>query len=252
MKAIRVGYTPVGVKIAPEPLENYPEAEEYRGISYCDAVRLASEGAGRALLLTPESIGVCPWSPVVLGFKPPDPKYDLKVEFNLPLPIASVLLAPVDFFSAGSPPDVVVVRTTKGEMKKIVEALGWENMATEMAGRLDRTALPIFIGDGSPLEKKRVQQINRALAKLNRSRRWRDFTKGVFKNKMATYLFDQLLDSYLANMSICRNSTVIPHLTGKANISYFCTGGIAWGLNRPEHMTCGMPFELYGRLKWNW
>jgi uncharacterized protein (DUF169 family) len=48
---------------------------------------------------------------------------------------------------------------------------------------------------------------------------------------------------------MCRNSTVIPHLTGKANMSFFCTGAVAWGLNKPQHITCGIPFPLIENIE---
>ena len=49
-------------------------------------------------------------------------------------------------------------------------------------------------------------------------------------------------------MSMCRNSTVIPFQKGKANVSYFCTGGIAWGKNKPDNMTSGYPYGIYQKL----
>ena len=119
-----------------------------------------------------------------------------------------------------------------------------------MAGNLDRSTPSIFQSGANPLKMKRFQWTNRALASLNRSENWCNFTKWVFDRQWTTCIFDMLLDKYLANMSIRRNSTVIPRLTGKANVSYFCTGGIAWGLNKPNHMTCGMPFSLYEKLQW--
>jgi hypothetical protein len=252
MATIKVGYVPVGVKISPAPPENYPAAEHYTGISYCDAVRRASDGSGKAFMIDDKSIETCLWCPVVLGFRNPDPKFNLKVEYSLPVPTASVLLAPVFRFGNHNPPDVVLIRATRTELKKIIDALGLENCAADLAGRLDRSALEIFSPGGNHIAKTRIQVVNKTLAALNRSGEWRKFTKWAFKRKWATYIFDILLDRYLANMSICRNSTVIPYLSGKANISYFCTGGISWGLNKPDHLTCGMPFDLYESLVLEW
>jgi hypothetical protein len=250
---VRVGYVPVGIKVGPEPPEEYPTGELYRGISFCDAVRRASDGSGRAFRLTRESIRVCRWAPVVLRFHDPDPRFDLKVGWTLPRPVPAILLAPVDQYGNDHPPDVVLVRTTPGELKKVLAAIGWENTAIHrVAGGLDRSALSIFRAGRHPLNTRRIQWVNRVLGLLNRSERWRDLTKLIFDRQWTTYLFDLLLDLFLANMSMCRNSTVIPYVTGKANISYFCTGGIAWGRNKPTHMTCGMPFSLYRRLEWKW
>jgi hypothetical protein len=49
-------------------------------------------------------------------------------------------------------------------------------------------------------------------------------------------------------MSVCRNSTIIPLLAGQANVSHYCTGGITWGRNSPDHLTSGWPFPLFARL----
>jgi len=46
----------------------------------------------------------------------------------------------------------------------------------------------------------------------------------------------------LADMSVCRNSTVVPLLVGRVNVSFFCTGGITWGRNDPDHLTSGWPW----------
>jgi hypothetical protein len=49
-------------------------------------------------------------------------------------------------------------------------------------------------------------------------------------------------------MSVCRNSTVIPLLTGRVNVSFFCSGGITWGRNQPDHLTSGWPWAVYAAL----
>lgn len=290
MNPIKLGYAPIGIKIAPEDLKNYPNARKYTGVSFCDAVRLASDGA--CFLLTKDSIEVCKWAPVVLGFAEPNPRYDLKVGINL-LPFTSaIIMAPVDQYNRDYPPDVVLVRTGPEEMKNIAQGLGWEHMATGIADqsdqgitcctvksgtglksddqkepvigeagtakgkkqkyRVDRSALSVIKSEKNPFSLKRLILINKLLALLSKQKAWVDFTKWLFNRQWTTYVFDLFLDQYLANMSMCRNSTVIPYLTGKANISYFCTGGIAWGLNKPYHLTCGLPFSLYQMLAWDW
>jgi hypothetical protein len=52
----------------------------------------------------------------------------------------------------------------------------------------------------------------------------------------------------MANMSMCRNSFVIPLRENRANISYFCTGGVAWGKNDSRNMTSGFPRHLFVKL----
>jgi len=70
---------------------------------------------------------------------------------------------------------------------------------------------------------------------------WEIFTRIAFRSTFVTKIFDKFITKYMANMSMCRNSSVMPFQTKKANISYFCTGGVAWGKNDSRHMTSGFP-----------
>lgn len=237
-----------GIKINPGADCRWPSSERYSGISFCDAVRTATDGEGKAMLLDSESITVCRWSKVVLGFSEPDPALDLKVGQNLPIGTESALIAPISMFAPECPPDVVLIRTTPEKIKRIIKLAGESSLAAEHADDLGRSALSVLSRGGNSIEKTRVEMVNGALARLNGLQQWRDFTKWIFNHQLTTYVFDLLLDKYLANMSMCRNSTVIPFLTGKLNVSYFCTGGIAWGMNSPDHLTCGMPYEIYARI----
>jgi hypothetical protein len=80
------------------------------------------------------------------------------------------------------------------------------------------------------------------LAVLARSRRWRAFTYWLFRSHLVTAGFDAVISRTLADMSVCRNSTAIPLLSGRTNLSFFCTGGITWGRNRPDEITSGWPW----------
>ncbi len=237
-----------GIKANPAADCRWPDSERYSGISFCDAVRAATEGEGKAFTLDSESITVCRWSKVVLGFNEPDPALDLKVRHNLPFGTESILIAPISMFDAECPPDTVLIRTTPAKIKKIIKLAGESSLADEHADDLGKSALSVLSRGGNSVEKTRVELVNASLARLNGLEQWRDFTKWIFKHQLTTYVFDLLLDKYLANMSMCRNSTVIPFLSGKLNVSYFCTGGIAWGMNSPDHMACGMPYEIYARI----
>jgi hypothetical protein len=47
-----------------------------------------------------------------------------------------------------------------------------------------------------------------------------------------------------------QNVTVIPLLSGRVNVSYFCSGGITWGRNDPHHVATGWPWrEVPGGLR---
>ena len=73
-------------------------------------------------------------------------------------------------------------------------------------------------------------------------------TRWLFRSPAVTTGYDALIAATLADMSVCRNSTVVPLLTGQANVSYFCSGGITWGGNDPSHVTSGWPYALYRRV----
>jgi hypothetical protein len=90
--------------------------------------------------------------------------------------------------------------------------------------------------------------VNRLLGGLARSGRWQTFTRWLFRSHWVTARFDAIISRTLADMSICRNSTAIPLLTGRANLSFFCTGGITWGRNRPQHLTSGWPWPIFQRV----
>lgn len=149
------------------------------------------------------------------------------------------------FAKAGAEPDVVILRDSGRNLKLHLEKLGRENCAMQYAGQTDKSALGILeVGSGGWKERL-IGAVNPALAMLNKMPGWGKATELLFRSTVVSDLFDRLIAACMADMSVCRNSTVIPAITGKANISHFCTGGITWGANRPEHMTCGIPYGLY-------
>lgn len=252
LSAIQVEYLPAGVKFLRKNSEgNYPEVQKFIGTSFCEAVRCATEGTGKALLLEPDSIQVCRWSPVVLGFQHENPTFDLKVEYHLKPVLAGVLVAPITWFKDLPPPDVVIIRALPREISKVLAALNPTDSALPIADRIDVSALKMFMSNDKNAAALRILRVNRILDVLNRSEAWRTFTKMLFRRSWTTYLYNIVLRRYLANMSICRNTTVIPFLTEKVNVSFFCTGGITWGGNHPKNLVCGMPYDLYRRFTWH-
>jgi uncharacterized protein (DUF169 family) len=69
METIDLELPVIGVKILKDSLEGF-DAETYGGVSWCDAVRLATFGVKS--LVVPGSIDICKWSPVILGLKEPE------------------------------------------------------------------------------------------------------------------------------------------------------------------------------------
>lgn len=230
---------PVGVRLL-QAGEN-PDIPVYHGISYCDAVRRA--GDGEALQVLPGSIEVCSWAPVVLGLKQPKGRFEEGLTPRLAFPVTGLLLAPLDSFP--SEPDLVLVRATPGALRSMAQRLGREGLWDAHQDRLDRSALPYLLDGGATSRRGLVRTVNRLLATLARSDRWQQFTHHLFRSRLVTAGFDAVISRTLADMSVCRNSTAIPLLTGRANISFYCTGGITWGCNHPDHLTSGWPWSLF-------
>ena len=198
---------PVGVKIL-AGAEEHAAAPVYQGVSYCDALRCAGEGA--VLRVLPGSIQVCRWSPVILGLERAQGRFEESLAPRLVYPVPGLLLAPLDRFPGQ--PQVVVLRAEPGTLRDMLQANPrlWEGHAD----RLERSALPWLAKPHASPRRGLIGGVNRALA----------------------------------DMSVCRNSTVVPLQTGCVNVSFFCTGGITWGRNSAQHLTSGWPWHEFQRL----
>jgi len=228
---------PVGVRVLRSP-DEHAGVPVYRGVSYCDAVRQA--GAGEVLRVLPGSIQVCRWAPVVLGLKEPKGRFEKSLSPRLTFPTAGLLLVPLDRFPGE--PEVVVVRATPGTLREMIENTGWERLWDGHEERLDRSAVPLLTAGSQTIpQHPLIGPVNRVLASLARFAPWQALTRWVFRSGLVTASFDALISHTLADMSVCRNSTTIPLLTGRVNVSFFCTGGITWGRNDPHHLTSGWP-----------
>lgn len=242
--------SPVGVRLL-RSIRELGDVPEYHGISFCDAVRQASEG--RALRVIPGSIQVCRWAPVVLGLERAESRFDEHLTPRLAYPIAGLLLAPLHQYPGE--PQVVLVRARPDDLRSMIKCaraegldgnppLLWEGHE----GQLDRSVIPLFAGGRLTARHRLVGSVNHVLAALARSSHWRSFTYRLFRSRLTTAAFDVLISHTLADMSVCRNSTVIPLQSDQVNISYFCTGGISWGLNQADYMTAGWPWHVFRNL----
>jgi hypothetical protein len=97
----------VGIKILRDSAIGFKGVEVYHGVSYCDAVRLAT--FGEELLVKPGSIEVCKWAPAVLGLKIPENSFERSLLPRLDS-VAGLFIAPLSRFPEGAPPDVAIVR----------------------------------------------------------------------------------------------------------------------------------------------
>jgi hypothetical protein len=227
---------PVGVKLL-QSADEWADVPVYRGVSYCDAVRRA--GDGEMLRVLPGSIQVCPWVPAVLGLQEPRGRFERSLAPRLPFPIAGLLLAPVD--QAPVVPDVVVARAALETLHDMVAGLGHEALWDGHLGNLDRSAIPLLTRPRATPRQGFISAVNNALAALTPSARWQALTHRLFRSGALSAAFEAVISRTMADMSVCRNSTAIPLLSGRVNISFFCTGGITWGRNRPDYLTSGWP-----------
>ena len=221
--------------------DEHPDQPVYRGVSYCDAVRRAREG--EVVRVLPGSIEVCGWAPVVLGLKVPEGRFEEGLAPRLAFPVAGLLLAPLERFPGD--PDGVIVQARAERVRAMVRRLDREALWDGHQGRLDRSALPHLLQEKPSSRWGLVWGVNRLLAGLARSHRWQSLTRSLFRSRLVTAGFEALISRTLVDMSVCRNSTVIPLLSDQVNVSYFCTGGITWGRNQPEFLTSGWPLDLF-------
>lgn len=215
------------------------EAEQYVGVSYCDAVRQAT--FGRPVILEPGCISTCKWSPIVLGLKSPESDFEKSLEPRMEAGTAAVCVAPL--WALDGTPDVVIVRAKPGQLRDLARSLGEGSLSGKYAGQIGKTALGV--GDeGLSLRAALNGAVNRSVAALKRSRTFDRVTKNAFASEKVSAFFEKLAKNAMADMSVCRNSTVLPFKEDAGNVSFFCTGGITWGGNSPACMTSGWPGRM--------
>jgi len=229
----------VGVRIQKDSLEGC-DAPVYSGVSWCDAVRLAT--FGEELVVEPGSIDICKWSPVILGLKQPGTAFEKSLEPRLETRVAGVYVAPLWRFGDLAP-DAVIVRGRPGQLRELAARLGPAALTETYSDRIGWSATGV--GERGPSARVMLSRTsNRALAYMRRSRHFDEAVKFAFRSDKVNYVFERVAKNAVADMSVCRNSVVVPYLEDAGNISYFCTGGVTWGGNSPAHMTSGFPGRM--------
>lgn len=252
MDMTRFEVAPVGVKVLRSP-DGFEAVEAYKGVSYCDAVRRAT--LGEELVVTPGSIEVCRWSPVVLGLKKPEGDFESGLEPRLEHPVAGIYLARLDRFgrsfaspgggAGGIEPDVVIVRARPPALRALAAGMGEGALQQRYRGRIGLSALGVW-ERGANWRVVLVRALNYSLGVLRRLGWFDSMVKAAFSREAVSRAFEMAARDNVADMSVCRNSTVVPYLEDACNISFFCTGGITWGCNSPRNVTCGFPSRLHG------
>jgi hypothetical protein len=244
MGDIKLEFPPIGVKVL-KSLDGFGEIEVFRGASYCEAVRRAT--SGREVMVTSESIGVCKWAPVILGLKPPENRFEKGIGPRMEEPFSGYYLAPMPLFRKGYNADVVIVRGRPEQLEAVTDMIGEESLAGRYTGEVGKTALGVD-KSGRSMMLRLSRGLFRLLATLRRSKSWDRFTRFAFRSRRVSSAFERIIRNTMGDMSMCRNSTVIPYLENAANVSFFCTGAVAWGANKPSHLTSGLPKEMFDRV----
>ncbi|MBU4392141.1 MAG: DUF169 domain-containing protein [Actinobacteria bacterium] len=240
MEKITLELPLVGIKVLNDSVVGFENVDVYHGVSYCDAVRLAM--FGEELLVKPGSIEVCKWAPAVLGLKIPENSFERGMLPRLDS-VAGLYVAPLSRFLEDAPPDVVIVRGRPTQMKRVMEALGEGALQRTYYGEIGKTALGV-VDRRFSLKVMLSYVSNRMMALLRRWKRFDDLIRTAMRTQVLTGALERVLKNTVADMSICRNSTVIPFEEGAGNVSFFCVGGISWGGNLPANMTSGFPYDL--------
>ncbi len=240
---------PIGAKIFFNPPAWKNDVATFHGVSFCAAITEAAGGEPQMVL--PGSIDTCRWVPAVLGLSEPQSAFEKDIAPALPPGDKAVYLARLDRFRDGETPDVVIVRAAPEQMTRLAQIVGWDMAAWEYVeeDRIARSALKRLRENDGNWRTKFVKPFNRTLAAMEKAPGWGRATRAVFKSRMVSAALEAFISRTVASMSMCRNSLVIPHLSGRFNISYFCSGGITWGGNSPLHMTSGWPWPLWRRLE---
>ncbi len=247
--SIEANTAPVGIKLAPAGLNTSPGHgyKLYSGPAYCDAVSRAS--CGERLLITSGSITRCRWAPVVLGLKKAENRFEkgLAPRFEN---MESIYAFPLEQRNEETlQPDLVIVRDRPSLIATMFKELADGRLEGPHAYRFDTSALAVIYREKAVPRAGAVKIFNRLIYHLKGRRWFRKTAEFALKSPPACYLFDKFIARFLADMSVCRNSTVIPALKEKANCSYFCSGAIFWGGNDPAYMTAGISYDLFCRLE---
>lgn len=237
---MRFAVRPVGVKLLGS-VEGFEGVTGYRGVSYCDAVRRAA--SGEELLLEPAAIETCRWSPVVLGLKPAESDFERSLQPRFDYPVAGFYIAILDRFRPGTEPDVVIVRDRPAVLSRLADSVGEGGLQRRYRDGIGASALGVLEKRLSPrvLLSHASNRLVRTVMSVDALDR---LLKKVIAKESVSSAVEKLLKNTVADMSMCRNSTVIPCRERAGNISYFCTGGAGWGDNDPSNMTSGWPYRL--------
>lgn len=237
-----------------QPLKQniWKNISRYQGPSFCAAIH-ELDLQNKPFILTSDSIRVCKWSPIVLGFKFPQNLFERSLDPCLKYPIQRILIGPLSFFQENRlNPVIVLIRGTPLVHQQILKTLGIHHYLSITSSLLHLSAVQFFKGRISILKITFLQLLNTCVSFIQKYPILEQVTYQLFQSTIVSFIVDFFLIRMASDMSMCRNSTVVPYTTGKGNISFFCIGGITWGKNNPREMTSGYPYELFEKVANNY
>ncbi len=247
MSEIKLQMPLVGVKMFDSYQPGWSDVPVYFGTSYCHAISRAAHG--EELLLLANSISLCQWSPIILGLKKPENSFEKRLQPRVDQ-LWGIYLAPLARFSTRPiEPDIVIIRDKPHVLKQLFSQLGWARTVSCYEGQMDKSTISILKNGKFSLKVLLIKGSNQLLYLPQDRKWWAKATAFIFRSTLVCSIFDRLISFFAADMSLCRNSTIIPYLKGGANASFFCSGGIVWGGNHPAQMTSGFPYALFRKLE---
>ena len=226
--------------------------------SYCDAVRLLQEDEYKnGIIVTLDSIKACKWCPVCLGLKKPETGLEKKIEL-----LFDELNQGVHIFNTtngAGEPDVVSLISDQENVVKIIDLLGLENFTKEHIDQIYLSALSLYTEVEYPskrAQRKRKRHLRSIkffkwlfASKLIRNKPTDKFLTFLLKRYAFSRMMDPILSKFSSGTSLCYNAGAIPFVAQKANVTFPCTGGIAWGDISKDSMLIGVPYLLFKKLE---
>ncbi len=269
MTPIQLNVTPIGIKFLQEeemPVD-FSIVKNPQDISYCSLIRLVrdEEEYSKGIIVTKDSIKICKWSRVILGFKKPVKKFEKNIPIILEEPVAGIFLFNINTPKEEHPlaqfignPDIIQMIDTQEIMTSIIDFLGIESFTDEYIDQLQTSALAIFAKgkidgglDAKKLEKKvkRIRRFNRIWdSKLILNKVVFNSLTWSMKSNTVCNAFAPFLEKNTALYAVCMNTVVIPYLKQKGNVSFIDTGGIAWMETSHKYMVMGLPNDIYKKI----
>jgi len=256
--------SPFGVKILHNedfPLDFGPiKTPEIR--SFCDSLRLiGKEEYSNGILITADKIKSCRWCPAMLGLKKPEHKVESKHSPRIEESVEGIYVYNMNNHIESkilTNPDVVIFISSRDNMEFIINKLGIENFTTDYLQDLGVSAFSLFLENEqvTTRTKRKRKQKTRSLkfmnwlfsSKLMSNKIMLKFITWLLKHYGAASVMDPMLGKTMVMLATCRNATVIPYLSQKANVSYLDAGTIGWGEFPRKNMIIGIPGTLYSQV----